>query len=343
MNKPTIKKLKYKNPPGTIIYTGDSSLDTKINHYAYRNNHLEERESLYDYSEKMTDWISVEGFKDIPKIKDMCEKLKIDNLIIEDIFNVTQRNKIETTNDYIFVVLKYATLNEGIIKYDYISVILKSDCIVTFTDYENPFKTEVLDRIINEKAYISKYNEDYLLYVIYDLIVDEQIEIVKSLAQKLYEYETIILDAETHTGASIYKIHKELVVLRNNVKAMHDNISPYNLMKTGFVTEGISKYLLDLDDHLKNLVERINISIDVCNSMILLYSNQLSNKTNEIMKTLTIISVVFIPLSFFAGVFGMNFVNFEILKYKFGVPIFFILSIIIIILMLYYFKRKKWF
>jgi magnesium transporter len=339
MNK--IEKI-FRKPPGTIVYTGNSSLSTNITHYVYGENSLSTNDDLYNLSEDMTDWISVEGFNDINQIKEFCVNLGIDHLTIEDIFNVTQRNKFEVLDDHLFAVLKYISLENDVQTFKYISFIIKKDCIITFSDYTNPFVKEILERIKNDKALISKYYEDYLFYAIYDIIVDDQMEYLKHISDRLNEYESKVLDVNSSTGNKIYKMHRDLVILRNNIISLEENMAPEKLLETEYISDEISKYFTDLEDHLHNLYEKSNTLIEVCNSLIMLYSNQLSNRTNEIMKTLTIMSVIFIPLSFLAGVFGMNFTNFAILQDRYGLLIFGIISVIIPIVMLLYFKHKKW-
>lgn len=338
-----ILKVKTRKSPGTIMYTGKSALPTTMTHYTYRNNKIEEVEDLYTYDELNADWISVEGFTDIDNINKFCQEIGMDNLLTEDIFNVTQRNKFITTKEYLFAIIKYPFLEEKDIIFRTISFVLSKGSIVTFTDYKNPFSEEILSRINNNKAMISKYKEDYLLYVIYDIIVDDQLELIKIFSEKLSEYELNILELESVTSSNLYSTHKNLVLLRNNIKSLKENLSPDSLVKSKYFSSEITKYMVDLDDHLKNLIEKSNTNIEICNSLIMMYSNQLSNRTNEIMKTLTIISVVFIPLSFFAGVFGMNFTRFAFLSNPYGLVIFTVLSVSIILGMVLYFKQKKWF
>lgn len=328
--------------PGSATYTGNSSLATTITHYQYKDYLFEKKEEFYNNDNSKTDWLVVEGFKDVESIKKLCTELGVHPLTIEDILNVSQRNKIEETDEYIFAVLKYPVLVNETVTYQYISIVLKENSITTFTDFKNPFIQEIESRIGNKLSLISTKNEDYLFYVLYDMIVDDQISILNGLTNTLEDYESTVLEMDGKMGSKIYTLHKELVLLRNNVKSLRDNVNPMKLLLSKFISNDLNVYLQDVDDHINNLMERANNAIEVCNSLISLYSNELSNKTNAIMKTLTIMSVIFIPLSFLAGVFGMNFVEFEILQYPYGLEVFLGFSVLLVGLMLYYFKKKDW-
>lgn len=334
-------KSKLKKVPGTIMYTGNSDLKTAITHYQYSKDQFRIIDDLYNYSSEFKDWIRIDGFQDQPTITEFSRKIGVGTFFIEDIFNVAQRNKFNVAEDHLFVVLKYALMEEEL-SFRYISFIVKKNLIVTYSDYENLYAQNLLERIEENNALFNAHNENYLLYAMYDMIIDEQIDITKRLNIQLNEYELVILDSKKGIGNDLFKLHKNLVLLRNNAKSMVENLSPSDLLKTDLFSEEMDRYMNDLDDHIMNLIEKLNFNIEICNSLISMYSNQISNKTNEVMKILTVISVIFIPLSFFAGVFGMNFIHFDILKYENGVLLFFILSIAIVATMLVLFRRNKW-
>lgn len=336
--------LKLRKPPGTIQYTGNANKDTEITHIQYSKDKLVIHEELKPYSTDQVDWISVEGLKDTEKIKSLCFDLGVDSLIIEDIFNTTQRNKFEVFNDYIFSVIKFSYLDtNNVIYYDYLSVLLFNNKIITFSETINRFKNEIIERLKNKELQISKLHEDYLFYVIYDMIIDEEINVFHYLNIELEQLEEHIFTLDKKHQVKLYNLRKHLLFLKNMAFNNLEYSSPKNLLKNSLFNPYIKKYLEDLEDHIINLKDKSNFALEAVRNLYDVYSNNMSNKANEIMKTLTIFSAIFIPLSFIAGIFGMNFINFPILLNQSGLLIFSIICLLIPTVMLIYFKIKKWF
>lgn len=335
---------KLKTPPGTIVYTGNKSKSTEIFHIQYSKDSLIVHENIKPYSTDQVDWISIEGLKDIEKIKELCLNLNVDSLIIEDIFNTNQRNKFEIYEDYIFFVIKFSYLTENkTIEYDYISILLFNDKILTFSEQNNRFKEEIISRLKNKELQISNLEEDYLFYAIYDMIIDEEINVFHYLDYELEKLEEEIFNLSKHHQVILYDLRKHLLFLKNQNFDNLEYISPKKLLKNPLFNNYLKKYIDDLEDHMINLKDKSNFALDSVRNLYDVYSNLMSNKANEIMKTLTIFSAIFIPLSFIAGIFGMNFINFPILLNQSGLLIFSIICILIPVTMLIYFKIKKWF
>ena len=336
--------LKRGKPPGTIVYTGDVQKKTEITHIQYSQNKVIIHDDLKDFSNEFIDWISIEGFSDSERIKQLCLNLGVDNLTIEDIFNTNQRIKFEVFETHIFSVFKYYYLDaSGTVQNDYISILLFNNKVITFSESFNRFKNDILNRLKNKNLQISKLHEDYLFYVIYDMMVDDEWELYHHLYLKLEQLESNIMSLDRKDQVDLYNIRKNLVFLKNQMTNNLDYASPKGLLKNGLFNAYLKKYLTDLEDHLINLKEKILTALEEVNNLYDVYSNNVSNKSNEIMKTLTIFSAIFIPLSFLAGIFGMNFINFPILTNQNGLLIFAIISILIPVVMLIYFKIKKWF
>lgn len=338
----SIKFLQTRRVPKTFLYTGDSDLDTKIIHYRYTNHSFEALDDINDPHDDFNDMVVVEGFKNREAILKLTNRFHVDEFFIEDIFNVSQRNKYEVTNDQVFIVLKYAFIENGVLDFRRIYFVLKKGHILLFTDYENNYVNELLDRINNKTALFPSYDESYIVYAIYDMIIDEQLEMTRVYKQELEELETVIMQSSKTMSHDLYSLYKRFVQLRNNVQSLIDYVSPKEIIQNELFHQNLLPFISDLEDHIYNLQEKLRTNIDVCNSLISLYSTHISNRTNDVMKTLTIISVIFIPLSFLAGVFGMNFVRFDILQSDYGLLIFFVLSFVIAVGMLGWFKYRKW-
>lgn len=336
-------KIKRKLPPGTLIYTGDIQLDTTISHFQYNVQEFIKVDDLYSSSTDHVDLLVVEGLVNVNLIQEFSKKYKIDKLVIEDILNPDQRNKYEVHGNYVYISMKYITNNGIEVKFHTISMILYDEALLLFTEDKNPFVAELRKRYENNQAMLSSKREDYLMYVLYDMIVDEYINVSSVLHNQLEEIEMNILDSRYKTDKKMYRIHKNVVNVKNTVKRMKDNINPMEIITLEVVSSNLGKYFYDLDDHLANVLDKLESTIDAINTMFTLHSATLSNRMNSIMKTLTIFSVIFIPLSFLAGVFGMNFVEFDFLQNENGIIIFLAISLLIVSTMMLYFKIQKWF
>lgn len=336
--------IKKGKPPGTIIYTGKQQNPTVITHIQYSEQKVMIHETLKPFSDQYIDWVSVEGLADTERIKRLCLDLEVDNLIIEDIFNTNQRNKFEMLPNYFFSSIRFYYLDsDNRVDTDYISILLFKNKVITFSEVSNRFKNDIINRLNDKNLQISKLHEDYLFYVIYDMIVDEELNVYHYLSLSLEQLETNIHSLDKKDQVDLYTIRKHLVFLKNQTVNSLDNAAPKALLKNALFNPYLKKYLDDLEDHLINLKEKTITALEEVNNLYDVYSNNVSNKSNEIMKTLTIFSAIFIPLSFLAGIFGMNFVNFPILQNQYGLLMFAGISILIPVVMLIYFKIKKWF
>jgi len=214
---------------------------------------------------------------------------------------------------------------------------------MTFSEVENRFKNEIITRLKDKNLQISKLHEDYLFYVIYDMIIDEELNVYHYINLQLEHLEDNIMNLGKKDQVDLYNIRKSLVFLKNHTSTLQEHASPLSLLQNKLFNVYLEKYFEDLSDHIINLRDKSFVSLEAINNLYEVYSNNVSNKANEIMKTLTIFSAIFIPLSFIAGIFGMNFVNFPILQNNYGLLIFAGICVLIPLGMLLYFKRKKWF
>lgn len=336
-------KIKRKLPPGTLIYTGDFNNETVMSHYQYNENEFIKVDDLFSSSKAHVDYIVVEGLSNVDAIRDLCNGYNIDRLVIEDILNPNQRNKFEYHDDYVFVVMKYHSMNENDVQFHTINLVLMAECLLIFTEQKNPYVDDMKSRYENNQAILSSKNEDYLFYVLYDMIIDEYIHIAADLHNRIEEVEFTILDNKHSTDRVLYGIHKNVVNIKNILKRLYENVKPLKLYSLDIISNDLEKYFVDLDDHLANVMDKVTNSIESINTLFTLHSANLSNKMNDIMKTLTIFSVIFIPLSFLAGVFGMNFVEFGFIQHSYGIYVFWGICAFIVTAMIIYFKKLKWF
>jgi magnesium transporter len=336
-------KSKRKFLPGSLVYTGDTPKETSIRHVKYNDSSIIENDIVQELQDDVVDWIVVEGLSDVDRVKELCLSFRVDHLIIEDILNVHQRTKFEIFDDYVFIVVRYATNRNDQIQYDYMSLLLFHDCVITFTELEHPFVNDVLERLQNDESIIKTKRHDYLLYVLLDMIVDESIEVYSDIHKTLMDIEQDILSLDSSDQLLLYNIRKHLVFIRNLTVELEEHLTDELLDNHYFFEEHNMKYYDDVIDHVLNLHNRVVNDIESIKHILDVYINTMSNKMNQIMKTLTIFSAIFIPLSFIAGIFGMNFTNFPVLQQSWGMMFFLALCFIIPGIMIVYFYKKGWF
>jgi magnesium transporter len=334
--------MKKRVPPQTLQYIGDHPQETVIKHIQYVDDKLYVHDSIKGISDEYVDWISIEGLNDVKRIDSLCQQFKIDPLVVEDILHLNQRNKFEVHEDYVFMVLKYFYFENNDLHFNYISVVLFDNLVITFTENKNFIYETIYNRLKKQEGLVSKYDEDYLFYIIYDIIIDEGFGVYHQIKEEVNELELNVLNMDNKSQYILYRTHKNAIRLKNFLVQIDENILPSSFIHLKYFQDEINKYFEDLEDHIVNLYEKVVQAIDEINSLINLYSTTLSNKMNEIMKTLTIFSVIFIPLSFLAGVFGMNFIHFDVLQNPYGLLIFALISVATIGGMLFYFKKRNW-
>lgn len=334
---------KKSIPPESLLYTGEFSSETTIKHIQYNSKEVLEFDDKVKINDDVVDWIIVEGLSSVDTVSSLCREFGVDNLVIEDILNVNQRNKIEVFDSYIFAVQKYTYVIDSKLITDYISLLLFEDKLITFSEKKNLFINTILERVKIPNSLIRKFKHDYLFYVIYDIITDEVLHVFNYISDRVDKLEETILKLDRQDELTLYNLRKELVYIRNYSNQLQENLFMNKGLMEKLVDPKTSKYYEDLEDHIVNLNERVRTEIELLKGVFDIYMNNNADKMNKIMKTLTIFSAIFIPLSFLTGIFGMNFVKFPILSNDNGLLIFVIISILIPTAMLIYFKKNKWF
>ena len=334
---------KISLPPESFLLTGEGNHKTTIRHLQYSLKEFNEFNEKVEIKDDAVDWIIVEGLNDVNAITSFCQNLNVDNLTIEDILNVNQRNKIEIYETYIFAVQKYTYIEDATLKTDYISMLLFENKLVTFSEKHNLFISNILARIKTPSSLIRKFKHEYLFYVIYDIITDEILHVFHYISDQVGKLEESLLTLQRNDELLLYNLRKDLVHIRNYSDQIKDNLFNNSILMARIVEEKTGKYYEDLEDHVVNLNEKVKTELELLRGIFDIYMNNNSHKMNQVMKTLTIFSAIFIPLSFLTGVFGMNFTNFAILRSEYGLSIFLGISVTIPVSMLIYFKKNKWF
>jgi len=279
-------------------------------------------------------------------------------LVLEDILT-DQRPKIEDYDDYIFIVLKMLyyeesekspeddeegdDLGESSLDMDQVSIILGPNFIISFKEKEVDVFNPLRDRLRTAKGRVRKQGADYLAYSMIDAIVDHYFVIMEKLGERFEDLEdAVVSDPEPGILPTIYNLKRDMLFLRKSVWPLREAISKMQRTDSHLVTEATKIYLRDVYDHTIQVIENVETFRDMSSSLLEIYLSSLSNKLNEVIKLLTIISTIFIPLTFLAGVYGMNFRFMPELESPWGYPAVLIFMLLVVVVMLAYFRKKEW-
>jgi len=345
-------KKHIKKSPGSIIYTGKKSTKQLfIDAFDYGPDFINELElkSIEDTfnfkNSKSNSWININGLNHINEIEKIGKHYNLHPLVIADIANISQRPKIDIYDDYIFVILKmlYYDENENI-KIEQISLVLGPNYILTFQEMEGDVFDNVRERLRIENGRIRTLGADYLLYALIDAIVDHYYIVSETMGNKIEDLEELLFNGNLQDDLSqkVLSLKKEVLKVRRTIFPIREIISRIEKNEHALINPNSIQYYRDIYDHAFQLSDAIEIYREMIWSLMDMYMTTISNKMNEVMKVLTIIATIFIPLTFIAGIYGMNFDNMPELHYKYSYFILWGVMILIFIGMIYYFKKKKW-
>jgi len=351
------KKARKKNykvglPPGALVYTGEKDLqDVSINLISYDENQIiEEAIQFHQLPEKLKErrkvlWIDVVGLHDVSLLEKIGGLFNIHKLTLEDILNVDQRPKMEVFDSYIFSALKMIQCPspESPIDDEQISFILKEDVLITFQEKKGDVFQFVRSRLADPQRAIRQRGADYLQYALLDAVIDNYFIVMENVGERIENLESQAMTTPgNHTLNALYLQRREMMDLRRSVYPLREVIGGFDKYAEHRISPEVKPFLRDLYENTIQVIETMEVFRDMSSGVLDLYMNSLSNRMNNIMKVLTIISTIFIPLSFVAGVYGMNFDNMPELHWKYGY--FYVLGGmgIAVTSMLFYFKKKDW-
>jgi magnesium transporter len=345
-NKKKSKRFRLIPPPQEA---GEEKV--KITIIDYDEAHLQEKEvknveECFPFKDKPTvTWINVDGIHDIKLIEQIGRHFDMHPLIPEDIVNTAQRPKYEDFGGYFFIVLKMLFYDEqaGETTSEQVSLIVGSNFVISFQEKEGDVFNPIRDRIRNAKGRIRKMGADYLAYALIDAIVDHYFIILERFGEKIENTEgELVLNPTPETLQVIHKLKREMIFLRKSVWPLREVISGLQRSESALIHKSTVIFLRDVYDHTIQVIDTIETFRDMTSGMLDIYLSSISNKMNEVMKVLTIIATIFIPLTFIAGIYGMNFRYMPELGWRFGYVMVWAIIFVVAILMMIYFKRKRW-
>jgi magnesium transporter len=352
MNKKSDFNKKIGLAPGTIIYTGNKkNKKLFIEAFDYNKDICKEKklkviEEAFTYVDENTiTWINLNGLNNTEQIEQLGQHYKLHPLIIEDIASTNQRPKVDEYDDYLFVVLKMLYFDKDQqLKIEHVSFVLGSNYVLSFQESEGDVFDSIRDRLRTGKGRVRSLGADYLLYLFMDAIVDNYFSLIETFGDKIELLEDNLFDKnlENNITADIQILKREILRIRRAVYPLREVVNKLEKNENEFVHEKTSHYLRDLYDHIIQVSESIDIYREMIWGLMDMYMSTISNKMNEVMKVLTIMASIFIPLTFLAGIYGMNFENIPELKFQNGYYVLLGTMLLIFLGMIYYFKRKKW-
>ena len=353
MPKLTKKRSKKAGlPPGTLVHIGERKAEIpKITIMDYSETLFQEKEVktieecfLFKDTPTIT-WINIDGLHQVEILEKLGECYGFHPLVLEDILNTDQRPKVEDYGEYLYIVLKMLDQSNqsNEILTEQMSLILGPSFVISFQEREGDVFDSIRERIRTGKGRIRKMGADYLTYSLLDSIVDNYFIVMEKLGEKIeFLEEELVKRPIPETLQTIHHLKREMIFFRKAVWPLREVIGSLERGELPLVQETTRIYLRDVYDHTIQVIDTIETFRDMVSGMLDIYLSSVSNRLNSVMKVLTIIATIFMPLTFIAGIYGMNFKYMPELEWKWGYPTVWIAVILIGVSMLIYFKKKGW-
>ena len=356
-----MRKIKYKKgrkvQPTILEYTGShKSIKTEMQLFVYDTNDLTEYAEFRTaqmhkcFDNSKVNWLNIHGLNDIEIIKSIGEHLNVDNFMLGDILNTSKRTKLDEYHDVLFFNIKSLMPidNSDNINVEQLSFLLKNGVLVSFQEKRSDFFTHIRERIRTHSGIVRDKKADYLLYLLLDAIMENFYITIENEEDRV---EDLINLSKTSTNPKILeqieKHRDNYNFLKRSIIPLRDSLYSIKSMKDDNVFNAIEQdnysFFERLHQKSLELLEQIEYDMTTLDSASNFYFSTQNHKMNEVMKTLTVVSVFFIPLTFIVGVYGMNFDNMPELHWKYGYFIILGCMLLLLLGMIYYFKRRNWY
>jgi magnesium transporter len=340
-------------PPGTLVHIGEQRseevlvtvIDYDEAHFTQETLKAVEECFVFKDSPSVT-WINVDGIHQEKVLQQLGECYGLHPLMLEDILNTEQRPKTEDFREYLYIVLKmfYHDAKSGAIITEQISLVLGRNFVISFQEgLEGDVFNPVREHLKNPLSRMRKMGPDYLVYSLLDAVVDNYFVILEKLGEKIESIEDeLVTNPRPATLQTIHRLKRDLIFLRKSVWPLREVVSSLTRGESPLINSNTLLYLRDVYDHTIQVIDTLETFRDMVSGMLDIYLSSVSNRLNAVMKVLTIIATIFMPLTFIAGVYGMNFKYMPELEWHWGYPAVMALMLVISLLMLWFFRRKKW-
>ena len=351
----TIKKRSLKSglPPGTLMHIGTmKDKDSRMRILDYDEGSVREiKQAAIDEclslraSDSLT-WIDIEGLRDVGLLERLGSGYGLHPLILEDILNTDQRPKLDDMESYIYVVLKMLDFDPSSLQIvsEQVSIVFGRNFVISLQEGRegDPFEP-LRERIRSGKGRIRKLGPDYLAYSLLDAVIDRYFLILERFAERIETLEEkLIGDPGPETLHQIHHLKREMIFLRKSAWPLREVIYGLEKSDSDLILPGTKIFLRDIYDHAVHIIDSIETYREMLSSMLDIYLSSVSNRMNQVMKVLTVIATIFMPLTFLAGIYGMNFKYMPELGWRWGYPLVLLIMLGVGGLMLYFFKKKNW-
>jgi magnesium transporter len=338
--------------PGTLVHVGEKKTEeVQITLIDYDATHFQEKvieavEESFPFKEEPTvTWINIDGLHEVGVIESLGKHFGLHPLILEDIVHTGQRPKMEDFEEYLFTVLNMLRYDQedDQVKAEQVSLVVGPNYVLSFQERSGDVFNGVRERLRKGKGRIRKAGSDYLAYALLDAVVDEYFLILETIGEKIEVVEEELLANSTReTLQNIHDMKREMIFFRKQVWPLRELINGLSKGESSLIRESTGIYLRDIYDHTIQIIDTIESFRDMLSGMLDIYLSTISNKMNEVMKVLTIMATIFIPLTFLAGIYGMNFKYMPELEWRWGYFMVWGVMVVIVVSLVGYFKRKRW-
>jgi magnesium transporter len=339
-------------PPGTLVHVGERKIErARITIIEYDEGSVEETEVVEAeecralLASPTITWINVTGIHQTDLLERLGDCFDLHPLVLEDVGNTEQRPKLEDYDAYLFIVLKSFAYLGGSdrLEAEQISVVVGPNYAISFQEGDGAVLDPVRERIRNGRGRIRKLGADYLAYALLDAVVDSYFAVLERIGDTVESLEEeLIVNPTPETLQAIHSLKRTLIVLRKSVWPLREVIGGLERGDRALVGESTGVYLRDLYDHTIQVIDSVETFRDMISGMLDIYLSSVSNRMNEVMKVLTIIATIFIPLTLVVGIYGMNFRYMPELEWRWGYPAVWAVMLAITVAMLAFFRRKRW-
>jgi magnesium transporter len=346
------KSPKHGMAPGSIVHVGEKRMETvrltafDYNEKSYTEQALKTPEETFQFKEKATaSWVNVDGLHDVGAIEKIGLHFGLHPLVMEDIVNTNQRPKLEIFDDYIFLVFKMIRYEEAKneLLVEQVSLVLGRGFVLSFQEYPGDVFDPVRDRIRNAKGKVRKHGADYLAYVLVDAVVDAYYSALEHVGDEIDRLETRVDSAPSpEIPRAIHALRNDLLQIRRHVWPMREILGGLQRSESELLEDFLHPYLSDVHDHSVQVIDAAELLREMVSGLRDTYLSGISLRMNAVMQVLTIISTIFIPLTFIAGVYGMNFDNMPELHWRWGYYATLGVMALVALFMIRMFRKRKW-
>jgi magnesium transporter len=338
-------------PPGTLVQPAAPQVPARATMLDFDEHRVVERElttaeeCLPFKDDRTVTWIDVDSTGDIALLEAYGRVMGFHALMLEDILNTDQRPKFEDYGGYIYIVAKMLDYRDdrGEIEIEQLSMVLGPNYVITFQERPGDFFEPLRNRIRSSLGRVRKLGADYLAYAILDIIIDHYFVVLEKLGEKIEKLEDALsINPLPGTAQQIHALRREMIFVRRSIWPLREVVTNLQRSESDLIKESNAAYFRDLNDHIMQVTDAVDSFRDLINGMLDAYYATISTRTNAVLKVLALFSAIFMPLTFITGIFGMNFVHFPELEWRYGFQGSIIAMGVVILAMFGFFRWKKW-